>query len=301
MRVAAWNVERERHPLATAALVERTGADIVLLTEMDVGMARTGQRHTVAELAARLGATYAFGVEFVELGVGSARDRRLGAEGANANGLHGNAIVSRFGLSRPALVRLTDGALWFSADSPEPRVGGRMALLATVPFGDAATGLAVASVHLESSSTPGERDRELRVLLDALDDYAPRAPVVVGGDLNTFSASLEELARPGRWDELLAADPQRFVDPVRHEPLFETAAERGYQWSRANVSGPTTRPHVGSRAWRYMRLDWLLTRGLECRDAATYPAVDGEDLERPISDHDLVAVTVACGTLTGDA
>ena len=71
------------------------GADVVLLTELDVGMARSGNRHTVRELARTMGAGYAFGVEYVELGLGDDREKAWHAGESNAVGLHGNAILSK--------------------------------------------------------------------------------------------------------------------------------------------------------------------------------------------------------------
>lgn len=296
LRVAAWNAERGRHPEAAARLVAESGADVALLSEMDHGMARTGQRHTTADLAERLGCSYVFGVEFVELGRGSEVDRRRDPESAgpdedNARGLHGNAVLSRCRSERPGLVRLSDDPAWFGEERGEPRIGGRVAVVATMAFDGGE--LAVASVHLESSSTPEERAAEFRVLLDALDEYAGDRPVVIGGDLNTCSAAASDLMRPGMWDRLLEDDLDRFVEPVAYEPLFRDAASRGYQWERANRPGPTTRFPRDSRLWDYaLRLDWILTRGVECVDPQTVPAVAAGDLDAPISDHDLLAVTV---------
>lgn len=303
LRVAAWNAERGRHLEESARLLTRAGADVALMTEMDLGMARSGQRHTTADLAARLDCAYAFGVEFVELGPGSEADHRNSSSSPNrgrdnAEGLHGNAVLSRVGLERPGLVRLSDDGAWFCEERGEPRIGGRVAVVATVPSG---TGeLAVASVHLESSSTPEERAVEFRVLLDALDDYAEDRPVVIGGDLNTCSSSPTELVRPGAWDRLLEEDPDRYVRPVPHEPLFRDAASRGYDWEAANAAGPTTRFPRESGLWRFaLRLDWILTRGVACADPRTVPAVADDDLDRPISDHDLLVVTVAPGERSG--
>src|SRR4051812_32462654 len=73
-RVVFWNAERLKYLAPSASLLERAGADILLLCEVDVGMARSGNRHTIGELSSRLGTGYAF-VEFVELGLGNARER----------------------------------------------------------------------------------------------------------------------------------------------------------------------------------------------------------------------------------
>ena len=71
LTIAAWNVERCLFPKETADKLRAEGADIVLLSEADHGMARTGQRHTTEEVAAHLGMAYIYGVEFFELGLGS--------------------------------------------------------------------------------------------------------------------------------------------------------------------------------------------------------------------------------------
>ncbi len=56
LRVAAWNLERCTAAEASAALLGRAGASVALLSEMDLGMARSGDRHTAGDLAAALGA-----------------------------------------------------------------------------------------------------------------------------------------------------------------------------------------------------------------------------------------------------
>jgi hypothetical protein len=75
LRIAAWNAERCKYLPESASLLAGIGADVVLLTELDIGMARSGNRHTVRELAHMLGAGYAFGVEYVELGLGDDREK----------------------------------------------------------------------------------------------------------------------------------------------------------------------------------------------------------------------------------
>src|SRR5581483_956456 len=45
LRLAAWNAERLKYGPASAALLDEMGADVVLLSEADLGMARSGNRH----------------------------------------------------------------------------------------------------------------------------------------------------------------------------------------------------------------------------------------------------------------
>ncbi|HEY1827157.1 MAG TPA: hypothetical protein VGF87_04015, partial [Acidimicrobiales bacterium] len=70
VRLVAWNVQRGRHIEEIAALLKASGADVALLSELDVGMARTGNNDVPASIASILNAGYAYGVEFVELGLG---------------------------------------------------------------------------------------------------------------------------------------------------------------------------------------------------------------------------------------
>ena len=82
-RIAFWNAERGKFLDASAALLGSQGAAAWLLCELDLGMARSGQAHTARQLAERLGAGYVFGVEFLELGLGDAWERRQHAGETN--------------------------------------------------------------------------------------------------------------------------------------------------------------------------------------------------------------------------
>ena len=61
LTIAAWNVERCLFPKETADKLRTEGAKVVLLSEVDHGMARTHQRHTTEEVAAQLGMAYIYG------------------------------------------------------------------------------------------------------------------------------------------------------------------------------------------------------------------------------------------------
>ena len=128
--VAFWNVERLANIAGVVDLLKREMVDIALLCEVDVGMARTGQLHTIRETATRLGGGYAFGVEYVELGLGDELERAAFPGRTNMKGLHGAGIVSRSQLERPAVMRLDSTGAWFDPEFGEPRVGGRIAVAA---------------------------------------------------------------------------------------------------------------------------------------------------------------------------
>lgn len=268
LRVLAANLERGNQLDAWVDLFQQAEADVILASEADGGMARSGNRYVARELADRLGMQFAFAVEFVELGLGGPEERdALPPDARNEFGVHGGAILSRVGLERPTAVRLElDGDVWYHADSDEPRVGGRIALVATV--GD----LVVVAPHLESHRGPSQRARQLADLLDLVDDHAAGRPVVVGGDLNTHTMDFS-----GQEDVGDDFPDDRFVDPIRWEPLFAEAERRGYAWADANPPGVTH--HQGAK------LDWFLTRGVRVSDPTLIPA--------PMSDHDVIAVTAA--------
>jgi len=296
LRVIAWNLERCQQLEASTALLEAHAPDVLLLGEMDWGMARTGNRHTARELAARLGCAYAFGVEFLELDLGGASERALWAGRTNAVGYHGNAILARGELLRPRLVRLERRGDWFDGARGERRVGGRCAVLAQIVL--AGRPVTFAAVHLESHGTREERALEMQALLDAIDDYAPGAPALIGGDLNCFSLELAAMGDPRAVAEALRGDPGRWSHPVPHEPLFERAARAGYEWSSCNALGvPTLRhasPGGASRlgsARGALKLDWLLCRGLAAAAPCVIEAVGGDG--RMLSDHEAIAAEVA--------
>ena len=88
LRVAAWNLERCYNVEKSAAVLRREGAELVLLSEVDNGMARTGQRHTSRDVAAELGMNYAFGVEFLELELGAEVELEFCKDDFNRHGFH---------------------------------------------------------------------------------------------------------------------------------------------------------------------------------------------------------------------
>ena len=285
--VIAWNLERGTHVDAAAAIIGSHRANVVLASEVDVGMARSGNRHTAADLAGALGHQYAFGVEFVELDLGDAQERAsLRRDATNAGGFHGNAITADRLIEDPILIRIEQRGSWFATGGDQPRIGGRMALAARVTLDERP--VVVASVHLESESDPALRHAQLATVLDAIELHYGSLPAVIGGDLNTFSAPIHEARTSFR--SLRDADPSRWCWPVPYEPLFEAAAQHGFDIERANPREQTMRLTVDQAAGALLRLDWLLVRDLDVVTRSTVAAIgpDGAIL----SDHDGVAATV---------
>ena len=286
VRVAAWNVERGRRPAELAALLDEAGAELCLLSELDVGMARTANEDTVAVLASAMQSGASFGVEFVELGLGNPREKEECAGVENTTAVHGNAIVSAAPLEAATVLRLPDrDEGWFAVDSFQPRVGGRVAVLATVAFDGVP--VTVASTHLENHTDPVHRAEQMAALLEAVDARGgPAAPAIVAGDLNTLAAAFSDHLDREAASRMQAAEPTRFTWPIPYEPLFEVAAAHGFGWLATNVVAPTTEHDARGRPHHVpLKLDWILVRGLVAR----HPAVVSV---RGLSDHRLVSCAV---------
>ncbi|HHC29695.1 MAG TPA: endonuclease/exonuclease/phosphatase family protein [Rhodobacterales bacterium] len=281
LRILAWNMERCKRVEETATVIQHAGADLVLASEMDIGMARSGQRQTPRDLAASLGFAHAFGVEFVELGIGDPQETQAHMGEANRAGLHGNAILSRYPLEEVTLLPLDGGGEWYlrnPMNDGQLRVGGRMALAATINL--ASGPITAAVVHLESVSTPATRNRQIKTLLEALEALWPVRPMVIGGDLNTIG-----------FTEAGMTGTQCLMAPEAAEPCFTTLAAHGYAWQGANTAAFTTRPMPGVPAQYPMKkLDWLFVRGLLASDPACIPAVSATG--QYLSDHEAIGARV---------
>jgi endonuclease/exonuclease/phosphatase family metal-dependent hydrolase len=267
--VAAWNLERCRYPEEAVRLLRRHGVGLALLTELDIGMLRTGQVHTIGHVAAGLGQRYAYALEFLELQP-MPPPPGFPAEGdENSLGFHGNGLVGALPFERPVVIRLDEVADWYIAPKGgQRRIGNRMAIAATIEF--RAMRFAACSVHLESATDGAGRAVQMQRLLDALDEYAAGLPVLVGGDLNTHVG-------PGGHD-----------DPA--EPLFAMAKSRGYDFAVCNRAAPTTRTSYWSESEGTRQLDWFFTRGLHVSgpEVVASLTLDGTVL----TDHELILLTV---------
>ncbi len=274
LTVAAWNVERCLFPEDTAAHLNQIAPDIVLLSEVDHGMARTAQRHTTEEMASALGMVYAFGVEFHELDLGGPTERAYCTSDFNECGWHGNAILSSVPFERTALIRLDDHGHWFAAetgaaDPDQPRVGGRMAIAAVVPTAEGS--ICVVSTHLESNADAAHRHRQFELLLQGVDKFAPGVPTLIGGDLNTGN----HIPPDFDW---------------RQETLFKLAETHGYSWD-FTAPGATTRPSlITPHPERTMKLDWIAGRDLIPVESGILSS--NSAVGTPLSDHDCVWSTL---------
>jgi endonuclease/exonuclease/phosphatase family metal-dependent hydrolase len=270
----AWNLERCLFPEDSAAHICAIAPQVLMLSEMDHGMARTKQRHTTRCIATALGMVYVFGVEFFEMSLGGETERSFCEDDFNARGWHGNAILSAVPFDKVSMFRLDDHGHWFSGgagdDVNQPRIGGRNAIAAIIP---GATGpICFVSTHLESNADSAHRAAQFDHLMDNVDAFAPDMPVLIGGDLNTGN----HLPPDFDW---------------RGDALFQRAEARGYDWS-FSADGMTTRPSlITPHPTRQMKLDWFGARGLTCSRNGILPSLDVRG--RPLSDHDAIFAVAA--------
>jgi endonuclease/exonuclease/phosphatase family metal-dependent hydrolase len=279
LRIAAFNAERLKNRPATRRLMQQAGADIALFSEVDLGMARSGNVHNIRDLIAGTGEGYLYGVEYVELDLGDRGEMHEHAGERNACSLHGNAIVTGFTLEAAHLIPLEENGLWFSGfKGAQRRIGGRMALAARIA--GAPRPVWVVGTHLESKTDPADRQAQIRTLLRALDAVAPGEPCVIAGDFNTKALPRTEDER-----HLLLEAPERC------EPLFADLRQAGFAWAGANLALPTQTPGPKDKHKSpFGKLDWIVVRGLAPSNPQIVPAADEEG--RAVSDHEMIAVDV---------
>lgn len=277
LSVASFNVERLTDVKAVRALLDSVGAHVALLTEVDVGMARSGNRHTLRDVTAETGEGFLYGLEFLELDLGDESEMRTYAGERNTSSFHGNAIVSNLRLERPHLIPLEESGFWFPGqDGAQRRIGGRMGLAARLV--DAPFPLWVVAVHLESKTTREDRQGQIQALLRGLDSFAAGEACIIGGDLNTKELPAGE-----------GAQQQVLKEAEQFEPLFGDFRREGFAWAAANVAAVTQRTGPsGKPPPPFRKLDWFLVRGISPEHSRVIPALDGQG--HPISDHDMLAL-----------
>jgi endonuclease/exonuclease/phosphatase family metal-dependent hydrolase len=303
VRTVHWNIEHgneyeqvERALLTHDALRE---ADLVLLNEVDLGMARSGDRDVAADLARALGLHGVFAALFLELTPGRDDDLRFAARRENQESLFGVAILSRWPIAGARIVDLPSPEhVQFDL---ERMVGRHIALVAEIerpgaPF------VAVAA-HLEVHRMRAHRAAQVRVLTRALRDET--RPAILAGDFNThtFDRGLWHTPLAGALTLLLTpagALERRLLHPDEgpsREPLFDELHGAGFEWAPFVDHEPTLRlrfdrldelrslfgPARGlagrffARAERRarLRLDWFAGRGWQGGRGSTVPDLDG--------------------------
>ena len=318
-RVVAWNLERgieydgqlaelRTHPYLSSA-------DIFLLTETDVGMARSGNRNVARELARELGLDYAFAPCYLNLSKGAGIESE--AAGENELGLHGNAILSRYPILNPRSIALGNGR--DKMRGREKRLGQQTAVVAEIDL----PGLEVTacSVHLDAQSSQNHRRNQMAAVIEGL---PPSGPTLIGGDWNTttFNSSRALTAILGYWVRVMLGARNtirnHFLRPYTffERKLFRLLDERAFDWRGPNLLDERTtsydvddaKTHKNLREWvpawcfdfiRWalrefdgkcpLKIDWFAARELRTHAPVVLHEFR-EGREPPLSDHDAIGI-----------
>lgn len=263
-RAVAWNIERgtcfpeilhflRNHPVLSKA-------DVLLLTETDLGMARSGNRNIARDLAQALGMNYFFAPSYLNLEKGNGNERE--AEGDNELGLHGNAILSRYPIHRPRIVPIPNSH--DKMHGKEKRLGSQRALIATVDF--AGTPVRVGCLHVNVRSTQKKRKEEVEAVVRAINEEQSEEGVLIGGDWNTSTydshSALSSII--GFWVRVLMGVNHvmwnHYPYPERRfeKKLFDMLEKGGFTFRDCNELGVCTNHYSMEdlKAFKNLR-DWL--------------------------------------------
>lgn len=318
IKAVQWNIEHGNwYARIEEALLRHpamSGADLVFLDEIDLGMARAGNRDVTAELSRALHLHGVWTPLFVETTIGRDDDAATAVSDRNEEGLFGIAVLSRWPIGAVRRVDLP---------SPEmiqydyERMYGRHVALIVEVLRPGAPFVAVPT-HLEVFRTRAHRAAQMQAIVAALEDE-PR-PVLMAGDFNTHTFDRGSRLAPLAGAATLLLTPAgplrrrlRRPDRGRHrEPLFDVMAQAGFTWEafvdfeptlqlrfaridelRA-LAGPLTA--VAERMLRsvepraQLRLDWFAGRGWRSARGVTVHGLSGRG---GASDHAPIVVEVS--------
>lgn len=299
VRAVHWNIEHgnwyDQVEYALLTQPQLADADLLMFNEIDLGMARAGNRDVTADLSKALGRYGVWAPLFLETTLGRDDDPRMAGERANEEGLFGLAILSRWPISDVRVIDLPSPEdIQFEA---ERMYGRHVALMASIEH--PAQPFIAVSAHLEVHRTRADRATQMRVLLDAV--ARETRPVILAGDFNSHTFD-----RGRWWDPLLGgmvllAWPsstlrRRLLYPDQgpaREPLFDALREHDFEWQRfmdrvptlnlrferldeakglLGVLGPILR---WAERRGTLRLDWFAGRGWSDGRGATVHGLDG--------------------------
>lgn len=300
-----WNIEHgNRYPRIAGALRDHPqlqAADLVLLNEVDLGMARSDNRDVAGDLAQALGFHAAWAPLFLETTPGRDDDAAAAAREGNQEALFGLAILSRWPIGEVQVVELPSPER-FQFDF-EGMYGRHIALVAVIER--PGESFVAVTTHLEVHRTRAHRAAQMRVLTRAL--AREGRPVILAGDFNAHT-----FERGRWWDAALGAGvlvawpegalSERLLEPDRggaRERVFDVLREARFEWHALNDRRPTLRLQLqrlpearGALGWlgarvaglmaraerrAHLRLDWFAGRGWRQGRGATVAGLDGPE------------------------
>jgi endonuclease/exonuclease/phosphatase family metal-dependent hydrolase len=320
----AWNIERGSHFSGIVHALtnhpQLKDRDILFLTELDHGMARSGNRFVAKELGDALQMNFAFAPIYIALQKGSGVEEFV--EGENTDAIHGLAMYSRYPMKNVHAIPLPNGKdkMW----GKEKRLGRLRALIADIEH-PAGTFRAV-TIHLDALCSRAHRHRQMKIILDHLDTFPP-LPVLLGGDWNTTTFNSQNATRAilGYWRRVfmgvrnVVKNHYPYPDRYFESRLFSELENRGYEYKTLNEAGVGTihydvasvEKNTNLRDWVpewcfpfifwaanrvgghvSCRLDWFAGRDIALA-ADTKPRTIGNlrnSKSVPLSDHDAIVL-----------
>lgn len=263
-RAVAWNIERGTHFDEILHLLSNhprlAGADVYLLTECDLGMARSSNRSVALDLARALKLNYFFAPSYLNLSKGCGHEAEVDDD--NTLAIHGNAILSRYPLKNLRTVPLPNGK--DKMRGREKRIGNQRALIADLQLGDRT--LSTSCIHLDAHSSQKHRVTQLQSVLDPLTEYPSDQPILIGGDWNTstYNSSRAVHAIIGFWVRVgMGVDNMirnHYPHPDRYweKDLFAMLEKRGFDYKGHNKPGIGTLHYDFSSIEQYKNLrEWI--------------------------------------------
>lgn len=326
-RAVAWNIERGIYVDEILEELKNNTqlnkADLLLLTETDIGMARTKNKNIARDLAVALQYNYCYSNAYINLCKGNSVEGHY--EGENLLGLHGNALLSRYPLENWRSVALPNCK--DKMKGSEKRLGSQRALIVDIclPYQK----VTVVVAHLDAHSSPRQRAGQMELILNHLKNNP--YPVLIGGDFNTstYNARKAVFAFFGFWDKVFRGvdyvieEHYPYPDRFFEKRLFDTLQKHGFNYRSFNEEGMgtlhyrvadikgssmiqevvpewclkilenTLSRHGGKVS---LKLDWFAARGLKVADENTPGASGPKVLPQlkskniPLSDHDPILV-----------
>jgi hypothetical protein len=318
----AWNIERGKvfdgilDALTNHA--DLKNKDLLLLTELDCGMARSENRNVAREIAQNLKLNYAFATVYIALQKGSGVEANVSGE--NTNSIHGLAMFSKFPIKNAHAVSLPNGKDKMFGN--EKRLGCLRALVADIEH--SVGNFRAVTVHLDAHSSRKHRHLQMKIVLDHLETL-PKLPTIIGGDWNTttFNSQTSTRAILGYFRRIAmgirSVAKNHFPHPDRYFELgmFAEIEAQGFEYKSYNEDGIGTlhydmdseETNKNLRDWvpRWCfpflfwaakqvggkvsgRLDWFAGKGIE---KVGSPKTIGnlKSMEKiPLSDHDAIAL-----------
>ncbi len=232
LRVVAWNVEFGNDAATVIAALsnrpELANADLLLLSEVPRQSLTSNPDNIdlAHDLAVALHRSYAFAVEW---------DRR---EVAGELGEHGVAVLSRYPIAHPRMLRHAQLNDWYSEDH---LYGGRVSLGVDILVGSTVLSAYVSHFDTRGTGDAGRAQQAAELRADATAQGRP-AIVIDGGDFNTWTCN------PLVSDCTVAPDAEATV---------ENFLSDGWHNGDGSWNGVT---QIG-KGFFPQRLDWIFYRG----------------------------------------